>query len=100
MPLDVEAEDVLSARLGLVGRGGELDPACLAATAGLDLGLDDDGGADLARGFMCRIGGGAHFTGGDRDSMRVEEVLGLVLVKVHGSLRLCPAGLRRREPTD
>ena len=100
VPLDVESEDVLGARLGLVGRGRELDATGLAAAARLDLGLHDDGGADLARGLVRGIGRGAHLPGGDGDSMRIEEVLGLVLVKVHVSLRLCPAGLRRREPTD
>ena len=100
VPLDVESEDVVGARLGLVGGGRELDASGLATAARLDLRLHHHGGADLARGLVGCVGRGTHFPGGDRDSMRVEEVLGLVLVKVHGSLRLRPAGLRLREPTD
>ena len=47
--VDVEAEDVLRLRLGVVGLVGELDAAGLAAAAGQHLRLDDDRAADLLR---------------------------------------------------
>ena len=51
---DVHAEDRLGVRLGLVGVLGDLDPAGLAAAADLDLGLDDDGEAELL-GRLARL---------------------------------------------
>ena len=45
--LDVEAEDRLGLLARLVGGLGQLHAAGLAAAAGLDLRLDDDGGAEL-----------------------------------------------------
>ncbi len=41
-PLDLHAEDRLGLLLRLRGRRGQLDPARLAAPAGVDLRLDDD----------------------------------------------------------
>src|SRR5215204_635591 len=49
VPLDVQPEDVLGARLGVLGVVGELHAAGLAAATGLHLRLDDDGLADLPR---------------------------------------------------
>ena len=88
---DVHAEDRFRMYLGLVGSGGELDAAGLAAPAGQHLGLDDDRSTELL-GRLSRLGrrlGDAPI--GDGDAEAAEELLALMLVEVHraASLRVC-----------
>ena len=71
--------------LGLVGRAGQLDAARLAAAAGLDLRLDDDGAELLGR--RTRLGGRlGDDAGRDRYAVLGEELLRLVLHQVHRDL--------------
>ena len=88
MTADVEPEDLACARLCLVRRPRELDPARLAAAAGQHLRLDDDRTAEL-------LGSGARLLGrrrepsvGDRDPVAAKELLALVLVQIHGPARV------------
>src|SRR4029079_9980288 len=92
--VDVEAEDLLGLALRVVRVAGELDPACLAAAAGQDLGLDDDLAADLLGGSagFCRVG--CRPALGRRYPEAREELLALVLVEVHRRRTL--ASRRRR----
>ncbi len=91
--LDVHAEDVLGAGDGLLRVLGELDAAGLAASSGLDLGLDDDAPALLLGG--CRGVLGLLDDGADRHRHVVlgEELLRLVLHQVHGYDRPLPGSL-------
>ena len=68
--------------LGLVGGLGELDPAGLAAAAGLDLRLDDHD-AELLGGRPGLGGGVGDDAEGDRDIVLGEELLRLVLHQIH-----------------
>jgi hypothetical protein len=91
VPADVEAEDLASARLGLVGAVRELDTTRLAAAAGQYLGLDDDGLAELLRrspGLLRRL---RHTPLRHRDAVAPEELLALVLVEVHRPRGTLPA---------
>ena len=83
MPLDVHAEDGVGLRLRVIGSVCEFHTAGLASSADLHLSLDDDGSANL-EGCLARCRAGrADLTRGDRNLMRAEELLGLVLVQVH-----------------
>ena len=81
--VDVEPEDVARLRLGVRGIVGELDAACLAAAAGQYLRLDDDGAAELLGRVARLLGRSREPSVGDRDPDSPEEILALVLVKVH-----------------
>ena len=83
VPLDVQPEDVLGARLGVVGVVGELDAAGLAAAADLDLRLDDDGRGDLARDRLRLLGRLGDATGEHGHAVRGEQVTRLVLEQIH-----------------
>ena len=102
---DEQALDFLSLRAGLVRdelhaedglasaasassmRLDDLDAAALAASAGVDLRLDDDGGVACAEE---RLGGrvglferGGHLARRDRDAVLAQDVFRLVLVNLH-----------------
>jgi len=94
--LDVHSEDVASTIGRLFRSGGQLDASGLAAATGLDLGLDDHGAADFAGSLVGGIGGGAHLTGRDRNSVCFEQGLGLVLVQIHSE----PFDVRYPQPTE
>jgi hypothetical protein len=81
--LDVQAEDVLGTRPGVLGVVGELDAAGLAAATGLHLRLDDDGGADLAGDRLRLLGGLGDAAGEHGDTVRGQQVTGLVLEEIH-----------------
>ena len=81
--LDVEAEDVVGVRAGLVGVGGELDAAGLAPTAHVHLGLDHHRVAEPLGGGDGLVHGERHLTGRDRDAVAREELLALVFEEVH-----------------
>ena len=85
---DVEAQDLARARLGLLGRLGELDAARLAAPAGQHLGLDDDLAAELLGRRARLLGARRDASLGDRDARAREELLALVLVEIHGRASL------------
>ena len=77
------ADDLGRGALGLVRRVGELDAAALAATAGVDLRLDDDGLADLLRDRSRVPGSRCDAAARDGDAVLGEDLLGLVLVDLH-----------------
>src|ERR671917_344662 len=81
--LDVQAEDVLGARPGVLGAVGELDATGLAAATGLHLRLDDDRGADLAGDRLRLLGGLGDAAGEHGDTVRGQQVTGLVLEEIH-----------------
>jgi len=87
--LDVHAQDVLGVLLGLVSRLGYLDAAGLAATTGLDLGLDDGDTArlrtDLLGGCLGFFRGGGRLAGQHRNAVRLEHVARLVLEEIHAN---------------
>ena len=79
------ADDGLGELLGLVGRLGELDAAALAAAAGVDLRLDDDGAAAEALGDLRGLGGVERdLAARHGDAVPREDLLGLILVDFHG----------------
>ena len=82
---DVQAEDLRRARLGLVGRLRELDATRLAAPAGQDLRLDDDGAAELVRRRARLLGGRRQPPVRNGDAEAPEELLPLVLVEVQSA---------------
>jgi hypothetical protein len=80
---DVHPEDragVLAHRVGVLG---ELDPARLAAPADLHLRLDDDRVADARGGGHRLVDGPRRLAGGERDVVALQDLLALVLEKVH-----------------
>ena len=81
--LDVHAEDVPCAGLGLVGVPGQLHPAGLAAAADLDLGLDDDPAAESLRDGPGLGRGGGDPAAQHRQPVPGEQLAPLVLVQVH-----------------
>ena len=81
--VDVEPEDVACLRLGVGGIVGELDAAGLAAAAGEHLRLDDDGAAELLGRLARLLRRRREPAVRDRDPDAPEEILALVLVKVH-----------------
>jgi hypothetical protein len=84
--LDVEPEDRLGRRLRVVGGLGDLDAAGLAATADLDLGLDDGHAAHLLRCGSRFLGGVGDDSRQDGHAVGLEQVPGLVLEKIHAVL--------------
>ena len=88
--LDVESQDVAGVQAHLVGVGGQLHPARLAAAAHLHLGLDHHRVArrlGLLDGLVHRVG---HAPRRGRDAEAGEVLLALVLVEVHfGCFLLC-----------
>ena len=104
--LDVHAQDVAGAGLGLLSGAGELDAAGLAAAAGLDLGLDDHQLASRVeeglRGAARLLRGCGHGAVEHGDAVLTEQVPGLVFVQIHAAdpLGACGwlAGAGRRRP--
>jgi len=88
--LDVEPEDRLRGLLRLVGGLGDLDAARLSTAARLHLGLDHDDAAELFGGLAHVLGGVRDDAGEHRHSVLLEEVSGLVLVKIHALLPIGP----------
>src|SRR5262245_35176985 len=87
------AENLGGDALRLGGRLRELDPPGLAAAAGVDLRLHDDDARVEPPRDLLRLGGRRReLAGGDGDSVRAQEPLGLVLVDVHR--RICSTRLR------
>jgi hypothetical protein len=82
---DVQAENVRRPGRGLIRRFGELDPSGLAAPAGEDLRLDDDGAAQLGRCCACLLRARREHALGDRDPELPEQLFPLVLVEVQGA---------------
>ena len=83
--LDVHAEDVGRAGLGLVGVRGQLDAAGLAPPAHLDLGLDDDPAAEAlgdGAGLLRGLGDAAAQHG---QAVPFEQIAPLILEQVHVS---------------
>ena len=70
-----------------IDRIDDLDEACLAATTGVDLGLDDHEsgpiGHDGFSGLDGRVDRGAHAAGGHGDARGCEQFTGLVFVDLH-----------------
>ena len=90
--LDLEREDLGRDVLGLVGGGGELDAARLAATADEHLGLDDHLAGGVARigeepdGGGARLGGGAgDLPGGDGEPLGDEQRLRVGFLDLHAT---------------
>ena len=98
VPPDVEPEDLLRALLRLVRVRGELDPARLAAPAGEDLGLDDDGAAEHLRRLARLAGGRREAPVGDRDPDAPEELLALIFVEIHAAREAIEEPLRHGSP--
>ena len=68
MPLDVHAQNLVGALLGLFGSLGQLDAARLAAPAGEHLRLDDDRPAEFLRDFVSFLWGACYFPLRDGDA--------------------------------
>ena len=86
------AEELLRVGADLVLVLRDLDAACLAASACVDLRLDDDdGGAELLRIRDRLIDGKRRQSVRDIDAEFAQNLLGLVLVNVHlqSSLSFC-----------
>ncbi len=83
VPLDVEAQDVLGPRPGVLGAVGELHAAGLAAAAGLHLRLDHDGRGDLPGDGFRLLGGLGDPAGKHGNAVRGQHVTGLVLEEIH-----------------
>ena len=81
--LDVQADDVSGVFTGLIGVGGKLHATGLAPSTDVDLGLDDHRVADPFGGGHGVFDGGHRLTRADRDVEAREELLALVLEKVH-----------------
>lgn len=85
MALDVEPENGAGRSLRILSRLRDLDAAGLAATAGLDLRLDDGHAADALggrTGLLRSVGDDARQHG---NTVLLEEIPGLVLVKIHAA---------------
>jgi hypothetical protein len=107
--LDVHAEDVPGHPFGVLRGLGHLDPARLAAPADLHLGLHDHAPAQSPRRRGDLLGRGRHPPLGHGYLEPAQQLLALVLEKVHfaslsstrGRPRLAVAsGLRPRGPAD
>jgi len=85
---DLHAEDVGGPVERVVGGRGELHPAGLAATAGLDLGLHDHRGTDLLGAGSRLVGSLRDHSDGDGDAVPGEELLRLVFHEVHAEFPL------------
>ncbi len=82
--LDVQAEDVLRVGERVVGGGGVLHAAGLAAAAGLDLRLDHDGLADFLGDGLGALGGVGHPTRRGGHVVLGEQLFRLVFEEIHG----------------
>ena len=80
---DVHAEDRPGVLLGLGPVGGDLDPAGLATAADQHLGLDRTGVADPLSGGDGVLDRGGDLAARHGDTVRGEELLALILEKVH-----------------
>ena len=78
------ADDLAGGVLGLGGRVGQLDAAALAAAAGVDLGLDHHRHAQLLGDLAGLLGRGGDAPLGDGHAELGHDLLGLVLVDLHG----------------
>ena len=88
MAADVETDDLHRLLLGVGGILRELDPARLPPAARQHLGLDDDLRPELL-GRHARLGGRQHKPSfGNRNAEPLEELLALILEKVHRSANL------------
>ncbi len=84
MALDVESEDRLRGLFGIRRSLGDLDAAGLAATARLDLRLDDGHAAELL-GCRAHLRGRLGDDAGEHgNTVLLEHLTGLVLVQIHG----------------
>ena len=82
-PFDVHPQHLLrrfSRQLWCVA---ELDAACLAASADVDLRLDDDRFAELARDGLGLLWGRSDLPRLDRNAVAPQDVFGLILVNLH-----------------
>ena len=80
----LHAEDLAGQGLDLVDRAGQLDAATLAATAGVDLRLDDpDRAAELLRCLDRLLNRESRNAARHRDSEFAQDFLALVLVNLH-----------------
>ena len=82
-PLDVHPQHLLRRFARQLRRVAELDAARLAASADVDLRLDDDGFAELARDGLGLLGGRGDLARLDGDAVAPQDVLGLILVNLH-----------------
>ena len=77
------AEQLARDRLGFGARLGELDAAGLAASAGMNLRLDDGNGAAKALGDVVSFfGSKCHFPAGDRHAVFRKDCFSLVFVNL------------------
>ncbi len=88
---ELHAEDLLGVLLGLGEVLRHLDAAAFAATAGVDLRLDDDAfgavGEEAARDFECFIEGVRHLAARHGNAVLRKDVLCLVFVDFHRYVR-------------
>ena len=87
--LDVQAEDVLRVGERVVGGGGVLHAAGLAAAADLDLRLDHDRLADFLGDRLGVLGGVGHPAGRGGHVVLGEQLLRLVFEEIHGLTVCC-----------
>ena len=80
---DVHAEDRVGVVAGLLGVGGDLDPARLAAAADQHLGLDRAGIADPLGGGHGLLDGRRDLAARHGDAVLGEQLLALILEEVH-----------------
>ena len=83
-PDDVHAEDRVGVGARLLGVLGDLDPAGLAAAADQHLRLDRAGVADTLGGGDRVLDRGGDLATGHGDAVLGEQLLALILEKVHG----------------
>src|SRR5450830_1179639 len=81
---ELHADDLLGELDGLVRSLRELDASALAASAGVDLRLDDDASAELFRDPARLLGRVRDVAARRGDAERAEDSLGLVFVYFHG----------------
>ena len=81
---ELHAEHLAGERAHLVDRAGELDAAALAASAGVDLRLDDpDRPAELLRGLDRLVDRERRNAARHRNAEAAKELLALVFVDLH-----------------
>ncbi|MNN27799.1 hypothetical protein D3C81_1413480 [compost metagenome] len=83
------AQPLCSERLGVFFAANQLDAARFTATTGVDLGFDNPLGAtDLVAGFCGSFRGVDCETLGNWQAVFSEQLLTLILVKIHAFYRL------------
>lgn len=87
--LDGEGEDAFGFGADVVDRGDDFDAARLAASADMDLGLEDDGQADARGRGDGFVVGADHLAVGGGNACGAEQLLRLVLVDFHPSTAPC-----------